>query len=264
MEKETRNNYKMACLESLKSTKASLVPDENGSPDCLTVGCVVMASGASRRFGGGRNKLLEEIGGKAMVLRTVDALSEAGLEPLIVTRSEDVCAAAGGTYACLLHAEPEKSATIRNGLSFLQERYEKSGLSMAGCLFIPGDQPLVRKESICRMLAAFTADPGAVVRLGYGGRGRSPVIFPASMFPELMKLTGEQGGSALLAPSPVASDLTTKRSCGMTEGTEKPPAVCSRIIVTEAKDASELMDADTPEELEKIRMIFRGKEELRR
>ena len=128
---------------------------------------------------------------------------------------------------------------------------------MAGCLFIPGDQPLVRTESICRMLAAFTLDPGAVVRLGYGGRGRSPVIFPAPMFPELMKLTGEQGGSALLAPSPIALDLSAKRSCGLTEGTEKPPAVCSRIIVTEAEDASELMDADTPEELEKIRMIFR-------
>jgi len=210
-----------------------------------------MASGASRRFGGSRNKLLEEICGRAMFLRTADALFAAGLDPLIVARSEAVCAAAGG-YNCLIHTAPEKSATIRHGLAHLIKAHDDAGISMAGCLFIPGDQPLVNTVSIRHMLAAFTADRRAVIRLGTGGRGRSPVIFPAAMFPELLNLTGEQGGSTLLAPAPLADG---KRSC-RTEGQEDaPPVFCSRIIVVEAEDASELMDVDTPEDLEKIREI---------
>ena len=217
----------------------------------MNVGCVLMASGASRRFGGMKNKLLEDVGGRAMFLRTADALAAAGLDPLIVTRSREVCDAAEN-YSCLFHEDPEKSATVRRGLGSLTDRYETAGTALAGCFFIPGDQPLIRPESIRRMLEAFENDPEAVIRLGLDNRGASPVIFPSRMFPALMKLTGEQGGSTLLAPAPPAD---RKRSC-QTEGQEDaPPVICSRIIVVEAEDASELMDVDTPEDLEKIREI---------
>ncbi len=217
----------------------------------MNVGCILMASGASKRFGGMKNKLLEDICGKAVFLRTADALNAAGLDPLIVTRSLEICEAAD-KYSCLFHEDPEKSATVRRGLGSLMDRYEEAGTALAGCLFIPGDQPLVRARSIRRMLKAFENDPEAVIRLGLDNRGGSPVIFPSRMFPELMKLTGEQGGSTLLAPAPPAD---RKRSC-RTEGQEDaPPVFCSRIIVVEAEDASELMDVDTPEELEKIREI---------
>jgi molybdenum cofactor cytidylyltransferase len=217
----------------------------------MNVGCVLMASGASRRFGVMKNKLLEDVGGRAMFLRTADALAAAGLDPLIVTRSREVCDAAEN-YSCLFHEDPEKSATVRRGLGSLTDRYETAGTALAGCLFIPGDQPLIRPESIRCMLEAFENDPEAVIRLGLDKRGGSPVIFPSKMFPALMKLSGEQGGSTLLAPAPPAD---RKRSC-RTEGQEDaPPVFCSRIIVVEAEDASELMDVDTPEDLEKIREI---------
>ena len=217
----------------------------------MNVGCVLMASGASRRFGGMNNKLLEDVGGRAMFLRTADALAAAGLDPLIVTRSREVCDAAE-KYSCLFHEDPEKSATVRRGLGSIMDRYETAGTALAGCLFIPGDQPLIRSESIRRMLEAFENDQEAVIRLGLDNRGGSPVIFPSRMFPALMNLTGEQGGSTLLTP---ALPADRKRSC-RTEGQEDaPPVICSRIIVVEAEDASELMDVDTPDDLEKIREI---------
>ena len=54
------------------------------------IGCVVMASGLSARYG--KNKLLEDLGGRAVILRAVDSLEAAGLVPLVVTRSEAVAA----------------------------------------------------------------------------------------------------------------------------------------------------------------------------
>ena len=56
------------------------------------IGCVVMASGLSARYG--RNKLLEDLGGKAVVVRVVDSLRAAGLAPVVVTRSDAVAALA--------------------------------------------------------------------------------------------------------------------------------------------------------------------------
>ena len=223
----------------------------------MNVGCVLMASGASRRFGGMKNKLLEDVGGRAVFLRTADALAAAGLDPLIVTRSREVCDAAEN-YSCLFHEDPEKSATVRRGLGSLTDRHETAGTALAGCLFIPGDQPLIRPESIRRMLEAFENDPEAVIRLGLDKRGGSPVIFPSKMFPSLMKLTGEQGGSVLLSSSPVDAGRAAygnKRPCGF-KGADAPAPFGGRIVVIEAESESELMDADTPGELEELRRRF--------
>ena len=55
----------------------------------LTVGCVIMASGLSRRFG--TNKLLADFCGQPMLCRAFDATATPGIAARIVeTRSEDV------------------------------------------------------------------------------------------------------------------------------------------------------------------------------
>ena len=68
-----------------------------------------------------------------------------------------------------------------------------------GCLFLPGDQPLVSSDSFEALAGAFKANGGvAPVRLALNGEPASPVLFPASFFPNLMGLKGKDGGSSLL------------------------------------------------------------------
>ena len=52
------------------------------------IGCIIMASGLSERYG--RNKLLEKLDGREIILHAAACLMAAGLSPLAVTRSAEV------------------------------------------------------------------------------------------------------------------------------------------------------------------------------
>ena len=82
-----------------------------------------------------------------------ELITSAGIAPrLVVTRSEEVhrlCTALG--VPVLLHALPHRSDTVRLGLSALL----RGQPALCGCLFVPGDQPLLRRSTVDGMCAAF-------------------------------------------------------------------------------------------------------------
>ena len=136
------------------------------------IGCIIMASGLSERYG--RNKLLEKLDGREIILHAAACLTAAGLSPLAVTRSAEVKALLDREgICCILHDRPKKSDTIHAGLEHL-------GPDRAGWLFLPGDQPLVRPASVRRMAEEFLKHPARAVRLGFGETAGSPVLFPAA------------------------------------------------------------------------------------
>lgn len=101
-----------------------------------------------------------------------------------------------------------------------------------GCLFLPGDQPLLRAASIAREVRLFQADPTAVIRLACGSRAGSP----QSLFAALGALRGEQGGSAVLRPE---------------------AGFAGRIRCIEVEAEHELEDIDTPDDLEALVKVYR-------
>ena len=199
--------------------KEAAMPGNN-----LRIGCILMASGLSERYG--RNKLLEKLDGREILLHTAGNLQAAGFRPLAVTRSKEVQALAEREEIdCVLHDGPKKSDTIHAGLSRLEP-------DLAGYLFMPGDQPLVRPESLRRMAEQFFDCPEQAVRLGFDGTAGSPVLFPAFCRKKLMAYTGDRGGIGVLKAERIPCSLT------------------------EAAFAWELWDADTPEHMEKIREAY--------
>ena len=116
------------------------------------IGCVIMASGLAKRFGS--NKLLAEFDGKPLLCRAF-AVTE-GLHRVVVTRSTEVqalCKKYG--IPVLHHALPFRSDTVRLGLEYLLPRFP----AMSGCVFLPGDQPLLTRKTLCSMVSAFCAEP---------------------------------------------------------------------------------------------------------
>ena len=117
----------------------------------LTVGCVIMASGLSRRFGA--NKLLADFCGQPMLCRAFAATATPGIAArIVVTRSEKVqalCRAQG--VPVLLHSLPGRNDTVRLGLSALLEQQPE----LSGCMFLPGDQPLLHRETVEAMTEFF-------------------------------------------------------------------------------------------------------------
>ena len=188
------------------------------------IGCILMASGLSERYG--KNKLLEKLDGREILLHTAGSLLAAGFSPLAVTRSETVKALMDREgIPCVLHDGPKKSDTMHTGILHTDP-------DAAGYLFIPGDQPLVRPASLRRLADQFFRCPERAVRLGYGDRPGSPVLFPALCREDLLAYEGERGGVDVIRRKQIPCDIV------------------------QAENDWELWDADTPEELERIREAY--------
>lgn len=214
----------------------------------LTVGCVIMASGLSRRFGA--NKLLADFCGQPMLCRAFAATATPCIAArIVVTRSEEVqalCRAQG--VPVLLHSLPGRNDTVRLGLSALLEQQPE----LSGCMFLPGDQPLLRRETVEAMTERFCCEQSSpaewqketereIFRLGFRVRNDpfpltgSPVLFEKGLFQELLTLPQGMGGSVLL---------------------RKYPAHVHTVYIA---DRNELADADTPEALAQLEALARQK-----
>lgn len=186
-------------------------------------GCVVMASGLGRRFGG--NKLLADFNGAPLISNALElAMLPLFQSRIVVTRTAEVealCRAQNMPVLC--HALPYRSDTVRLGLAALQEREP----ALRGCLFLPGDQPLLTRASAETLLLA--AAPDAIVRLcAADGTPGSPVLFGAAYFEELLHLPDGRGGSAVVQAHPEAVRLIP------------------------AQNAAELCDIDTRDDMARI------------
>lgn len=185
----------------------------------LRVGCVLLASGFGRRFGG--NKLLAETEGEPLYLRAMDALAPAPFaRRVVVSRFGPVLR--GGAergFAPVWNAAAAEgiAASVRLGTAALE--------GLDGALFAVCDQPFLTTESIIRLLNSFTESPHNIHALSWRGRRGNPVLFPAALFPELRALTGDVGGGRVIRLHP------------------------DRLILVEAVSPRELADVDRPEDL---------------
>ena len=162
----------------------------------LRIGCVVMAAGCGSRFG--RNKLEAEVGGKTLLRRALEAVpSRSFCRVTVVTQYDEAAALAEAFgFDVVRNDRPEEglSRTVHLGTE-----------AMADCdaiLYQVADQPLLRRESIAGEVSFFRQHPEHIVALGHGGVRGNPCIFPKRFFRELMALTGDTGGSAVIRQYP--------------------------------------------------------------
>src|SRR5262245_48283656 len=69
-------------------------------------------------------------------------------------------------------------------------------------MFLLGDQPLISKELINSLIDKFDGSTAAIIAPKFNGEARNPVLFRRQVFPELLKLTGDRGGRALVEKHP--------------------------------------------------------------
>ena len=183
------------------------------------IGCVIMASGLGKRFGG--NKLMADFCGQPMIVRVLDATEGIFSERVIVTRHEDVAKnAAERGVAVILHQMPHRSDTIRLGMEQMMDTDH--------CIFCPGDQPLLSQETLASMALAAANDRNTIWRISWEENRGAPIIFPRWSYDELLHLPEGKGGAV------VVREHENSVRC--------VPAGCSE----------ELVDADTPEILESL------------
>ncbi len=158
----------------------------------LRIGCVVMAAGNARRFGD--NKLAEEVGGRSLIRRTLEAVPAGRFCAVVVVTQypevEDLARSFGFLPVWNPHPDWGISHTIRLGLEALED--------CGAAMFLVSDQPLLRRETVAAEVDFFRRHPDRLVGLGHGGVRGNPCIFPARFFPELLALREDCGGSTVI------------------------------------------------------------------
>ncbi|MBO4302673.1 NTP transferase domain-containing protein [Methanosarcinaceae archaeon] len=191
--------------------------------EMIPVSAVIMASGRSVRFKG--KKLLEPIDGIPMIEILFRKIPDGLFSRVSVVSGDEkiLTLARSCGFDPVMNDDPgnDTAVTIRKGL-------ENTPENSAGCMFLVGDQPLLKTESIRALCDNFRKDPEKIHALGFSGKRGNPVIFPGKLFPVLRKLAPGESGKDLIRRSDVP------------------------VILSEAQDGSELTDIDYREDLEKI------------
>lgn len=182
----------------------------------MGVAAILLASGYGRRYGS--NKLLDTWEGVPLYRRALEVLPLDRLDRAVVVSQYGEVLAEAGRLGCLpvLNCHPWEgiSASIRLGLLAAKDS--------DGALFAVCDQPRLTTESILRLLDSFEKSPEAIHALSWQGRRGNPVVFPRALYPELLALTGDTGGSAVLRRHPERLRLVEAASPGELEDVDRP------------------------------------------
>jgi molybdenum cofactor cytidylyltransferase len=160
------------------------------------IGALLLAAGQSRRMGS--NKLLEDIDGRPMVVRTAQRLLSSRARPIVAVlgnQAEAVDAALGR-----LPVERVGNPAYAEGLSTSLKR----GLAalppdIDGVIVCLGDMPLVAGRDLDRLIAAFNPLEGrAIIVPTRRGKRGNPVLWARRFFPEMTELAGDVGAKHLI------------------------------------------------------------------
>ncbi|HUP38102.1 MAG TPA: nucleotidyltransferase family protein [Candidatus Limnocylindria bacterium] len=191
---------------------------------------VVLAAGLSRRMG--QAKLLMPVGGRAIVRYVVERVLAGGVDSVWVVTGPDVepieAALAGIDVQIAVNPVPEEgqAGSVRAGIAALPA-------SVDAALIALGDQPLLAPSIIPALLAARRTSPKLIVAPRYRDGHGNPVLFKREIFPELLRLTGDQGARPIIQKEPARVEWVDL-------DLPMPP------------------DVDTPDDYEKIRANLRA------
>lgn len=165
---------------------------------------IVLAAGLSTRMG--QAKLLLDWDGRSVIRRTVESVAAAGLgEVLVVVGPAHAALAealAGVAVRFVVNPNPEagQAGSVVVGVRAL-------GPGAEAVLIALGDQPTVPAEVIAALLDAFARGGRPIAAPRYRGVRGNPVLFAASIFPELVALAGDQGARPVVERDPTRVTL---------------------------------------------------------
>ena len=204
-------------LDSITSREDVLVVDID---TCLSnIACIIMASGASRRFG--TNKLLAHIPNTNITL-IENAINISNYIPFSQTVTTTIHKEVANIceknhISCALHNLPYRNDSIRIGM-------ENITSDVNGIMFLPADKPLISSQSMQLLCMTFNYYKDKICRLAYKDTPGSPVIFPMKYEQALKHLPQKCGGGYIIKQNP------------------------TQVILVPATKKEELLDIDTPQD----------------
>ncbi len=164
------------------------------------VGAVVLAAGASERFGG--VKALASLDGRPLLQHVLDTARASGLRDVVVVlgnaaeQIERTIVWQGERIVRNPRPEAGLSGSLRLG-------FEALGADVMAAFVLLGDQPLVRPAVLEALLVAFSEEGRTVLVPRYAqGGGPNPVLIGRAAWPLVFEAVGDRGLGPLLRRHP--------------------------------------------------------------
>lgn len=167
---------------------------------------IILAAGSSSRMGAGRHKLLLPLGDRPVLAHVIGTTLASPARPIIIVLGHQALL----VRASLANYATDPTITIIDNPDYLQGMstslqiglqtltHTLSPHTFDSALVMLGDQPLITAHLIDALLAARQASKKRIVAPLYDGKRGNPIIFDASLFPELMEVTGDEGGRSVI------------------------------------------------------------------
>ncbi|HPA50766.1 MAG TPA: nucleotidyltransferase family protein [Thermoanaerobaculia bacterium] len=160
----------------------------------MTIAGVLLAAGASRRFGG--EKLLAPLGGSWVGIHAARVLRPAVDRAVAVVRPgderlADLLASEGFETLPFTGAARGMGASLAFGVA--------SSSKADGWLVALADMPFLEAATVARVAERLRLGIDRIVAPSFGGRRGHPVGFRRDLLPELLALDGDRGARTLLA-----------------------------------------------------------------
>lgn len=156
------------------------------------INAIIMASGFSSRMG--ENKLLMKYNSKPIIENVLDVVKRCNFkEVIVVSKYKKVLDIANDhKFKSILNesAELGQSESIKLGILNSSE--------CEGFMFFVGDQPLICKDDVNKLIMDFSNNKDYIVIPTYKGRNGNPVIFPKILKEDLLSLKADEKGKKVI------------------------------------------------------------------
>ena len=172
---------------------------------------IILAAGSSSRMGAGRHKLLLPLGNRPVLAHVVTATLASQARPIVIVlghQAEQVrrhIATFTVSPAIISVENPHylqgMSTSLRAGLQTLIQNENTHGQifhSLEGVIILLGDQPLMTPDIIDALITRKQTTGKRIIAPLYNGKRGNPVLFDASLFPELLKISGDEGARSVI------------------------------------------------------------------
>ncbi|MBQ7755462.1 MAG: nucleotidyltransferase family protein, partial [Clostridia bacterium] len=164
----------------------------------MRLACLVTAAGSGSRFG--MDKLMLPVSGQPMGVHALNTLHLDNFALRVLITSKDkgylMDAAKERGFEVVINPAPERgmSSSVRLGTEHILTTGEYDGI-----LYAVADQPNLSASTVEKLIDAFEREPACIWAPEAEGKRGNPVIFPASLFPELVQISGDKGGRRVIA-----------------------------------------------------------------
>jgi molybdenum cofactor cytidylyltransferase len=196
----------------------------------LTVSAIILAAGSSSRMGS--PKQLLRLGSKTLLEHTLESVQASQVREIVV-----VLGAAADAIRTQVQPADNLRVVVNDAFQTgmggsLQRGLAEFDSQSSATLVVLADQPLVTPATLNRLIADYLQHkPQILIPLYRGFRG-NPVLLDRSVFPEMAALNGDTGCRAIFGDH------------------------LENIRKVEVDDPGILLDADKPQDLDRLRQIY--------